>query len=94
MLNIDWFQPYKLTDSSVGALYITIMNLPYKQRFKRENVILLGIIPGPCEPPRDINQYLRPLVKELLQFLSGILMNVYGKKELQLVKCMLIGVPL
>ena len=93
MLNIDWFQPYKLTDSSVRALYITIMNLPYEQRFKQENVILLGIIPGPCEPPRDINQYLRPLVKELLQFLSGILMNVYGKKELQLVKCMLIGVP-
>lgn len=50
MLNLDWFQPYKLTQSSVGALYLTIMNLPYNQRFKRENIILLGIIPGPGEP--------------------------------------------
>ena len=54
MLNLDWFQPYKLSQSSVGALYLTIMNLPYNLRFKRENIILLGIIPGPCEPPRDV----------------------------------------
>ena len=79
MLNLDWFQPYKLTQSSVGALYLTIMNLPYDQRFRRENIILLGIIPGPCEPPRDINQYLKPLVKELLELLSGVNMTVYGE---------------
>ena len=93
MLNIDWFQPYKLTQSSVGALYLTIMNLPYDQRFKRENIILLGIIPGPCEPPRDVNQYLRPLVKELLELYSGVKMAVHGKQELQVVRCALIGVP-
>lgn len=79
MLNIDWFQPFKHTQASVGAIYLTIMNLPYGQRFKRQNVILLGIIPGPSEPPRDINQYLRPLVKELLQFLTGITMEIHQK---------------
>ena len=57
MLNLDWFQPYKLTQSSVGALYLTIMNLPYNQRFKRENIILLGIIPGPSEPQREVNHF-------------------------------------
>ena len=93
MLNVDWFQPYKHTQSSVGALYLAIMNLPYDQRFKRENVILLGIIPGPSEPPRDINQYLRPLVKELQELNTGVMMTVHGRQELQMVRCALIGVP-
>ena len=42
------------------------MNLPRHERFKRENVILAGIIPGPSEPPRNIHTYLSPLVDELL----------------------------
>ena len=68
------------------------MNLPYQERFKRENVILLGIIPGPGEPPRDINQYLRPFVKEMLQYSTGVMMNVYGQKDKQIVRCILFGV--
>ena len=64
MLNVDWFQPFKHTNSSVGAMYLTFMDLPYQERFKRENLILLGIIPGPGQPPRDINQYIRPFVKK------------------------------
>ena len=28
MLNIDWFQPFKLTNASVGAMYLTVLNLP------------------------------------------------------------------
>ncbi len=80
---VDWFQPYKLTQSSVGAIYLTVMNLPYQERFKRENVILLGIIPGPGEPRRNINQYLRPFVKEMLQYNTGVMMDVYGQKDKQ-----------
>ena len=60
MINIDWFQPHKLTQSLVEAIYF--LNLPYQQRFKRENIILLGIIPGPSEPHRDIDQHLHPLI--------------------------------
>ena len=92
MLNIDWFQPYALLEYSVGAIYLAIMNLPYEQRFKRENIILVGTIPGPTEPHRDINQYLRPLVYELLELLDGIPMKIYGEQELQVVKAILIGV--
>ena len=65
MMNIDWFQPYKRANYSVGAIYVTIMNLPRSVRFKRENVILIGILPGPCEPKHDINPYLEPMVDEL-----------------------------
>ena len=50
ILNIDWFQPYKLTNYSVGVIFLAVMNLPRKIRYKRENFILVGIIPGPCEP--------------------------------------------
>lgn len=27
MLNVDWFQPFKHTNYSVGAIYVTILNL-------------------------------------------------------------------
>jgi hypothetical protein len=44
MLNIDWFKPCKHTEYSVGAIYLTVMNLPRKLRFKQENVLLIGLI--------------------------------------------------
>lgn len=45
-LNVDWFQPFKRTNYSVGALYIAIQNLPREERFLSENTILVGVIPG------------------------------------------------
>lgn len=65
MLNIDWFRPYKHTPYSVGAVYMVVTNLPRSERFKRENLILVGIVPGPSEPPLHMNSYLKPLVDEL-----------------------------
>lgn len=32
MVNVDLFQPFKLTQTSVGAMYLTILNLPYHCR--------------------------------------------------------------
>lgn len=66
MLNCDWFQPYKLTEYSVGVLYMVILNLPRAVRFKAENIIIVGIIPGPNEPSENVNSYIWPLVDELL----------------------------
>lgn len=65
MLNVDWFQPFKHSLYSVGALYMVLMNLPRSERFKPENVFLVGVIPGPHEPKLNINSYLQPLVAEL-----------------------------
>ena len=65
MLNVDWFQPFKHSLYSVGALYMVLMNLPRSERFKPENVFLVGVIPGPHEPKLNINTYLQPLVGEL-----------------------------
>ena len=60
-LNIDWFEPYKHLTYSVGVIYLTVMNLPRTMRYKRENVLLVRIIPGPHEPSHDINSFLMPL---------------------------------
>ena len=61
-LNIDWFNPFKHTEYSVGAIYLVIQNLPRSERYKFENMILVGMIPGPKEPKRDVNNFLVPLI--------------------------------
>lgn len=71
MINVDWFQPFKLARYSVGVIYLAVMNLPRNERFKVENVILVGVIPGPHEPANCINTYLSPLVDELLVLWEG-----------------------
>lgn len=47
MMNLDFFQPYKYVQYSLGAIYMTVLNLPRGVRNKQENVILVGLIPGP-----------------------------------------------
>lgn len=67
-LGCDWFKPFKHLNDSIGALYLVILNLPREERYKPENMILVGIIPGPKEPKESINMYLYPLIDELLDF--------------------------
>ena len=55
----------------VWPLILTIANLPPQGRFKRENIILLGIMPGSSEPT-DIDSFLRPLVNELKALQHGV----------------------
>ena len=74
-LNIDWFQPFKRTNYSVGTIYVAIQNLPGEQRFLSENTILVGIIP--CEPSKVINTILEPLVNNLLKLWDGVYNGVF-----------------
>ena len=63
MLNVDWFQPFKHSLYSVGALYLVLMSLPRSERFKPENVFLVGVIPRPHEPKLTSiheHQYISP----------------------------------
>ena len=64
-LNVDWFQLFERGVYSVGAIYLTIQNLPRSIRYKPENILLVGIMPGPKEAKHNINSYLGPLVAEL-----------------------------
>lgn len=71
-INVDWFQPFEHTQHSEGAIYLSILNLPRELRYLQENVILVGVIPGPKEPKKHINSFLKPLVKELQQLWKGV----------------------
>ena len=64
-LNVDWFEPFERGVYSVGAIYLSIQNLPRDVRYHPENIIIVGVIPGPREPTKTINPFLTPLVLEL-----------------------------
>lgn len=72
MLNVDWFQQFKHRNYAIRVLYLVFMNLPRDITFKRENIVLLGLIPGPSEPSLDINSYLTPHVGDLLSLWKGV----------------------
>ena len=75
MLNVDWFQPFKRrSDYSVGVIYFVIMNLPWSQRFKFENVILGGIILSLESEPK-LHTFLDPCVDELNGLWREVLMS-------------------
>ena len=79
---MDWFQPFKHSKYSCGALYISILNLPRSERYSSDNVVLLGVIPGPKEPDLTINSFLEPLVDELLQLWNGVVMKAHSSSVL------------
>ena len=51
---------------------MVVMNLPRSERFKRENVIIVGIIPALSKEPPSLNTFLNPLVDELNVLWRGI----------------------
>ena len=72
ILNIDWFEPFEHSIYAVGVIFIAILNLPRHIRYNQENILICGLIPGPKEPPLNINSFLEPLVNDLLQLWRGI----------------------
>src|ERR1043165_9232205 len=54
-------------------IYGVICNLPREVRFKKENMLILALLPGPNEVKlHKINHYLVPIIDELLEFWSGV----------------------
>lgn len=72
LLNVDWFNPYKHVEYSVCAIYVSILNFPRRLRYQKENMVLVGIIPGPNKPSLHINSFLEPLVEDLQQLWKGV----------------------
>ena len=88
IFNIDWFQPFEGSEHSLGAMYLVLLNLPREMRFKKENILLVGLIPGPHEPELNVNTYLTPFVNELLQFWKGV--HLYEDNDLTLYRFVLL----
>lgn len=93
-LNVDWYNIYNSSLNSCGSIYLTIQNLPKAgARDLKENMILVGIIPGPSEPDgEEMSHYLNPLVEELLKMINGVPIKMLmpdGKEETHTVKAAL-----
>src|SRR5213083_33278 len=70
----NFFRP-EVADSHL-VLYAAICNLPRDIRFKRENLLIISILPGPNEVSlHKINHYLAPMVDELESLWSGMTLN-------------------
>jgi len=91
-LFLDGFQPYERVQYSVDALFLTIENLPPALRGKPENMILLALIPGAGNADDSntdnkgarahtvnadmFHRLLTPFVDELLEFWTGVWLNL------------------
>ncbi|GET53787.1 uncharacterized protein LOC105342819 [Rhizophagus irregularis DAOM 181602=DAOM 197198] len=76
ILNLDWFQPFDGTIHSTGVIYAAIGNLPRDVRFKRNNILILGLLPSPDEVSlHKINHYLAPIIDELKSLWEGVTLN-------------------
>ena len=79
MMNVDWFQPFKhRSDYSIGVIYMVLMNLPRNIRFKKENVVLVGIVPALAHEPKSLNHFLEPAVDELKALWEGVQVNTFN----------------
>jgi hypothetical protein len=64
---VDWFQPWRRVQYSVGVLCACILNLPREERHKKENIFLIGIFPGGTEKNLSLNPLLEPFKDEMLK---------------------------
>ena len=88
LLNVDWFKPFKRSECKVSAIMMTVLNLPREERFKEEWTMVLGVIPGPTEPKRNINTFLKPLVDDLIPLWDGLPLHPVGRN----IKAALLGI--
>ena len=58
-------------DYSVGVFYLAILNLP-RERFRWENIIIVGIVPSLNSEPENLNEFLEPAMKELRSLWIGV----------------------
>ncbi|KAB5588211.1 Transposase family Tnp2 protein [Ceratobasidium theobromae] len=73
-LSTDGFTLFKRRRRGLSTAWPLILvnyNLHPKIRTRLENVLCIGVIPGPKQP-RDINSFLIPLLDELLELEQGV----------------------
>jgi len=67
----DGFAPFKKRKHTTWILLVFNYNLPPDQRFQKDNILCVGIIPGP-KKPWDADSFIHPLVQELLELATGV----------------------
>ena len=75
-LSADGFAPFRRRTKTAWPLILFNYSLPPEIRFQLENILSLGVIPGPKKPV-DFDSFIWPLVQELLRLAVGI--HAYDK---------------
>ncbi|QRV74283.1 Transposase family tnp2 [Ceratobasidium sp. AG-Ba] len=70
-LATDGFGPFKTRKQSCWPLLVFNYNLPPSIRYHLDNMLCLGVIPGPNEP-KELDSFLHPLVRELDELAFGV----------------------
>ena len=92
IINMDWFQPFDSSLYSVGVIYAVICNLPYTECYKSHNILTLAVIPGPKEPKlHEINNYLYPIINQLVHLWSGYNIVTHENKSGRFIRGAIIG---
>jgi hypothetical protein len=70
-LSTDGYGIFTCGQATAWPLIVFNYNLPPQICFHSENILTLGVIPGPNKPG-DIDSFLVPLANELFQLASGV----------------------
>ncbi|XP_074351799.1 uncharacterized protein LOC141690944 [Apium graveolens] len=68
-LATDGFPPYSNATSTVYSVWpvvLLVYNLPHTMSMKDPYMFMTLLVPGPNDPGRNLNVYLRPLIDELI----------------------------
>ncbi|EUC55299.1 transposase family Tnp2 protein, partial [Rhizoctonia solani AG-3 Rhs1AP] len=70
-VTLDGACPFKRRTNTCWPIVVINYNLPSEERVRTENMICVGVIPGP-QCPADINSFLQPLIDELRELARGV----------------------
>lgn len=70
-LSVDGMCPFKKRKHSCWPLIIINYNFPPDIRNHLDNIICVGVVPGP-QSPKDLNSFLQPLIAELVDLANGV----------------------
>ena len=70
-LSTDGFAPFKHRKNTAWPLILFNYNLPPETRFHVEEILALGVIPGPRKP-LDVDSFLWPAMLEFIQLAQGV----------------------
>ncbi|QRW17362.1 Transposase family tnp2 [Rhizoctonia solani] len=90
-LSTDGMCPFKRRKNSCWPLILINLNLPPNQRTHLENLVCVGVIPGP-KSPKNLGSFLWPLIDELLQLASGVSAVDVSTKQLFSLRAHLLAV--
>ncbi|KAJ8683858.1 hypothetical protein QAD02_019650 [Eretmocerus hayati] len=89
MWNTDGVALFRSSKFNIWPLYLVINELPYSERFKKENVIFAGLWfgytkPNPC-------MFLSVFENEMRELYQGVMMKVHGKEMMENIRMMIIS---